>query len=190
MAIIRNAKLALQLLNQCQPIIDIESAIDYLWSKLNTYQLLNLYQELFPIEWEKSQSEIYSENNGHSPKELEFISLVNERLFPIDDLIIETAYEERLYQIPVSPKGIDWQDEEEGIEALRTGWQLLFPLSKSGRWWLETVEGTQGEAWYKGRFGYSLKDITHPEKINFKLLKNLAFRAMFPINAFPIALSC
>ncbi|WP_254173119.1 hypothetical protein [Planktothrix pseudagardhii] len=189
MAIIWNAKLALQLLRQCQPIIDIESAIDYLWSKLNTYQLLNLYQELFPVEWEKSQSEIYSENNSHSPKELEFISLVNEYLFPIDDLIIETAYEERLYQIPVSPKGIDWQDEEEGIDALRTGWQLLLPLSKSGRWWLETVEGTQGEAWYKCTFGYSLKDITHPEKINLKLLKKLAFRATSPINAFPIALA-
>ncbi|HAZ48827.1 MAG TPA: hypothetical protein DDW76_14855 [Cyanobacteria bacterium UBA11369] len=189
MAAIWNAKSALQILQQCQPIIDFKSATDYLWTKLNTYQLLSLYQELFPLEWEKSQSELYSEGENHSPKELEFISLVNEHLFPIDDMIIESAYEERLYQIPVSPKGVDWQDHEEGIDALRSGWQILLPLSQSGRWWLESVAGDEGESWYEGTFGYSFQDIAHPEKANFKLLKKLARRTAPPISALPTALA-
>ncbi|WP_236739269.1 hypothetical protein [[Phormidium ambiguum] IAM M-71] len=88
-----NAKSALQILQQCQPITDFKSATDYLLAHLNTYQLLSLYQELFPLEWEKSQCELYSEDGNHSLKELEFISLVNEHLFPIDDMIIEGAYE-------------------------------------------------------------------------------------------------
>jgi hypothetical protein len=189
MAAIWNAKSALQILQQCQPIIDFKSATDYLLAKLNTYQLLSLYQQLFPLEWEKSQSELYSEDENHSPKELEFISLVNEHLFPIDDIILEGAYEERLYQIPVSPKGIDWQDHEEGIDALRSGWQILLPLSQSGRWWLESVAGDEGESWYECTFGYSLKDIAHPEKTNFKLLKRLARRVAPPISDLPTALA-
>lgn len=92
MAAIWNAKSALQILQQCQPITDFKSATDYLWTKLNTYQLLSLYQELFPLEWEESQSEIYSEDESHSPKELEFISLVSEHLFPIDDIIEDIKF--------------------------------------------------------------------------------------------------
>jgi hypothetical protein len=42
MAAIWNAKSALQILQQCQPIIDFKSATDYLLAKLNTYQLLSL----------------------------------------------------------------------------------------------------------------------------------------------------
>lgn len=189
MAAIWNAKSALQILQQCQPIADFKSATDYLWIKLNTYQLISLYQKLFPLDWEKSQSELYSEAENHSPKELEFISLVNEHLFPIDDMMLESAYEERLYQIPVSPKGVDWQDHEEGIDALRSGWQILLPLSQSGRWWLESVAGDEGVSWYEGTFGYSFKDIVHPEKANLKLLKRLARRAAPPINALPTALA-
>lgn len=189
MSTIWNAKAALQILQQCQPIIDLESAIDYLWTKLNTYQLLSLYQELFPLEWQKSQSELYSKDRNHSPREIEFISLVSERLFPIDDLIVESAYDERLYQIPVSPKGVNWQNHEEGIEALRIGWQILLPLSQSGRWWLEFVEGDAGESWYECTFGYSLKDIAHPQKTDLKLLKKLARRAAPPISALPTALA-
>jgi hypothetical protein len=189
MAAIWNAKSALQILQQCQPIIDFKSATDYLLDKLNTYQLLSLYQQLFPLEWEKSQSELYSEDENHSPKELEFISLVNEHLFPIDDIILEGAYEERLYQIPVSPKGVDWQDHEEGIDALLSGWQILLPLLQSGRWWLESVAGDEGKSWYECTFGYSLKDIAHPEKVNFKLLKRLARRVAPPISDLPTALA-
>ncbi|OKH36225.1 hypothetical protein NIES2119_18160 [[Phormidium ambiguum] IAM M-71] len=189
MAAIWNAKSALQILQQCQSITDFKSATDYLLAHLNTYQLLTLYQELFPLEWGKSQSELYSEDGNHSPKELEFISLVNEHLFPIDDMIIEGAYEERLYQIPVSPQGVDWQDHEEGIDALRSGWQILLPLSHSGRWWLESVAGDDGKSWYEGTFGYSFKDIASPEQADFKLLKRLAFRVVSPINALPTALA-
>ena len=74
-------------------------------------------------------------------------------------------------------------------DALRSGWQILLPLSQSGRWWLESVAGDEGESWYECTFGYSLKDIAHPEKTNFKLLKRLARRVAPPISDLPTALA-
>ena len=120
---------AIYSLRQCQLTINPSKALDYLEVQLNTYQLLALYQHFFPAEWANSQASLYlpfdtvnskavSSENRHSPRELEFITLVYTYLFPMSFWAVETAQEERLQAIPITSMGIDWQIEE-GIENLR-----------------------------------------------------------------------
>jgi hypothetical protein len=183
-----NALSAIHRLRQCQRILDTNQAVDYLENRFNSYRLLALYQHLFPDEFKNSTAAPYPEDlnnpDSHSPLEIEFLYLVSQNLFPISELQIENAYEERFYQIPLMPMGCDWIGHED-IESLRSGWQILLPLSTEGRYWLESVEGTD---WYEHELGVSWQAIAHPKDINAQLLKKLSCRTAKPLKFLPLAL--
>lgn len=191
---------AIYSLRQCQFTINPSKALNYLEAQLNTYQLLTLYQHFFPSEWTTSQTSLYlpvdtvnpktvSLENRHSPRELEFITLVYTHLFPMSFWAVETAQEERLQAIPVTSMGIDWQIEE-GVENLRMGWQFLIPFSKEGRYWLDDVE-PEGREWFDSEFEthqVSYKDIHHPDRIDNKRLRRLCCELTTPLQFLPLAL--
>jgi hypothetical protein len=191
---------AIYSLRQYQFIINPSKAFDYLEAQSNTYQLLALYQHFFPSEWTASQTSLYlpvnednsktvSSENHHSPRELEFITLVYTHLFPMSFWAVESAHEERLQAIPITSMGVDWQIEE-GIENLRMGWKLLIPFSKEGRYWLDDVE-PQGSEWFDSEFEthqVSYKDIHHPDRIDNKRLRRLCCELTTPLQFLPLAL--
>lgn len=192
---------AIYSLRQCQLTITPLKALDYLEVQLNTYQLLALYQHFFPSEWATSQTSLYlpvnnegnsktvSSENCHSPRELEFITLVYTHLFPMSFWAVESAHEERLQAIPITSMGVDWQIEE-GIENLRMGWKLLLPFSQEGRYWLDDVE-PEGSEWFDSEFEthhVSYKDIHHPDRIDNKRLRRLCCELTTPLQFLPLAL--
>ncbi|MBD2772557.1 hypothetical protein [Iningainema tapete] len=183
-----NALSAIHRLRQCQRILDSNQAVDYLENRFNSYRLLALYQHLFPVEFKHSTAAPYPEDlnnpDSHSSLEIEFLYLVNQNLFPISEFQIENAYEERLHQIPLMPMGCDWIGHED-IESLRFGWQILLPLSTEGRYWLESVEGTD---WYEYELGVSWEAIAHPKDIDAQLFKKLSYCAAKPLEFMPLAL--
>jgi hypothetical protein len=91
---------------------DVEDSIEYLDSILKELTLLMLYKELFPVEYSKSKAEVFSYPNNsvqcYSPREEEFLGLVNQRLFHISDL----NYEERQECIWVTPLNYDWWNDD------------------------------------------------------------------------------
>lgn len=190
---------AIYSLRQCPFIINAAQALDSLEVQLNTYQLLALYQHFFPSEWIASQASLYGSvdtnnpkavsENCHSPRELEFITLVHTHLFPMSFWAVESAREERLQAIPIASMGVDWQMEE-GLETLRAGWQLLIPFSQVGRDWLEDVE-PEGREWFDNEFlvhEISYQDIHHPDRIDHKRLRRLCCELTTPLQFLPLAL--
>jgi hypothetical protein len=190
---------ALYSLRQYQFTINPVKALDYLEIQLNRYQLLALYQHFFPSEWATSQTSLYfpiednsktvSLDNHHSPRELEFITLVYTHLFPMSFWAVESAHEERLQAIPITSMGVDWQIEE-GIENLRMGWKLLLPFSKEGRYWLDDVE-PEGSEWFDSEFEthqVSYKDVYHPDRIDNKRLRRLCCELTTPLQFLPLTL--
>ncbi len=185
-----NAPEAIHRLRQVKNILTPDEAVEYLENRFNTYRLLALYQHFFPDEFANSTAIPYQDNlnseseDNHSPREIEFLYLISENLFPLSEYQLECAHEERLHQIPLIPMGCDWIGHED-IESLRTGWQILLPLSTEGRYWFELMEGKE---WYEDELGVSWSEITHPDKIDMALLKKLSSRAANPLKFFPKAL--
>jgi hypothetical protein len=100
-----------------------------LWHRAN---LLALYSHYFPAEFAASTTpdnlEIMHTSPGgltclYSPKEKEFLKLVDERLFPFyaDQLLDEAEEREDLIYLPNF--GVDWWTND--LEDLDHGWQLL-----------------------------------------------------------------
>ena len=183
---------AIYSLQECQLTLDTTAALNYLETQLNIYSLLALYQQYFPIEWSSSQATIYpiaNQLHRHSPRELEFIVLIYTHLFPISHWTLETAYEERLHSIPVTPMGINWTMDDE-IEHLKHSWQLLLPLSHNGRRWLDELH-PEGSDWFDDEFamyGIKYSDIDHPDKIDYKQLQRQCNNLDSPLKFLPLAL--
>lgn len=118
---------ASQFLRLAVPMYYPKRAAEYLEPIVNTATLLYLYQHFFPDDWRCSTASIYSNSRQeHSPREMEFLELVNERLFEIEWHIQFSDEQERLMQIPVLPCGMDWGAwiENEGLDSLEPGEQL------------------------------------------------------------------
>lgn len=180
-----NASEAIHHLRQVKNILAPDEAVEYLENRFNTYRLLALYQHFFPDEFANTTSPSYDNSvnfeDNHSPREIEFLYLVSENLFPISEYQLECAHEERLRQIPLIPMGCDWIEHED-IESLRSGWQILLPLSTEGRYWLELMAGKE---WYEDELGVSWNEIVHPHEIDAALLKRLSSRAANPLKFIP-----
>jgi hypothetical protein len=67
--------------------------------------ILHLYQQLFPEEYEASTKSSQYEAGVHSPKEIEFFSWVDERLF---QLPYYDAYDELMSEIPIYSINSEW----------------------------------------------------------------------------------
>lgn len=107
--------------------VDPGQAVERLASRLRSVQLLGLYRELFPEEFAKSNAScepgpksVYTytpfgqpieDGPGHSERELEFLNLVNERLFNLPIDYIDMA-DQRLDEIMFDGPFNDWEDSE------------------------------------------------------------------------------
>jgi hypothetical protein len=90
-------------------------------------RILQLYQRYFPQEFTRSTAStfvpIHNGEPGYSERELEFLRLVDQRLFPLPEMMFDT---ERLPSIPIYPQGIDWEDERENFRlSLRAAMALV-----------------------------------------------------------------
>ncbi len=99
-------------------------AIDYLAGQMEGAQLLALYRHYFRTEYTKSRASLrVRPSSAHSPREVEFIGLVGERLFPVADIGFELA-DERLDYIPVETFAL----ESEQMDAWKPVWLILYSL--------------------------------------------------------------
>ena len=99
-------------------------AIDHLASQMEGAHLLNLYRHYFPKQYAKSRASLKVwPSAAHSPREVEFIQLVGQRLFPVADIGFELA-DERLDYIPVETFAL----EDEQMDAWKPVWLILYSL--------------------------------------------------------------
>lgn len=113
--------------------ISVFQAESYISKLIGKTRLLNLYCYFFPMEWNNSTAPLLGEIEegvGISPRELEFLNLVDSKLFPIYvEWFLDLAYEDdyELGLIPVVYQDLDyWQTD---ISMMRLAWQLLLILS-------------------------------------------------------------
>ncbi len=103
--------------------------------------LMRLYQKYFPAEFARSKKKVapsFDTGAGYSDREIEFLGLVNQRLFPIlipeDDLLRD----ERFPGIPLDTRAVEWYDYD-GFESLRWPIQAFVALigGINAEWWSE-----------------------------------------------------
>jgi len=90
-------------------------------------RILQLYRRYFPQEFACSMTStivpIHQGEPGYSERELEFFRLIDQRLFPLPEVMYDM---ERLPSIPLYPQGIDWEDERENLRlSLRAAMALV-----------------------------------------------------------------
>ena len=91
----------------------VRQACQNLYDLLNSVWVFRLYKQFFPREYKRSQAPLLIEHvDSFNTRELEFFRLVNERLFPIlEDVLDEWGQDsERDSTIPFTPMGLDWMD--------------------------------------------------------------------------------
>ena len=73
--------------------LDVAQAITYLRQFDGRRHLHRLYRVYFPLEWSCSTASVSSDvNGGYSPREEEFLRLVERHLFPLDsDYLVDQA---------------------------------------------------------------------------------------------------
>ncbi|MBI5031616.1 MAG: hypothetical protein HZB51_13895 [Chloroflexi bacterium] len=89
--------------------------------------ILQLYRRYFPQEFARSTTStvvpIHQGEPCYSERELEFFRLIDQRLFPLPEVMYDM---ERLPSIPLYPQGIDWEDERENLRlSLRAAMALV-----------------------------------------------------------------
>ena len=124
--------------------LKLSEAMSYVAQVLNKVKLLILYQHFFPLEWANSTKPLVAdgETGSCSARELEFLALIDLKLFPIYiDWFIELAMDnERLEGIPVIYRDLDyWQTD---VSELRLAWRLLLIFNGVE----EDCSSLQGEA--------------------------------------------
>ena len=175
-------------LTQFQPWATLHPAAAeaYLEQRLPTYQILGLYQTLFPETYARTTASRYVNpaSEGHSPLELEFLERL-EQVIPVSDWTIEAAQESQLPGFPIWDMGIDLYDEG-AIEHFYPALQQLLPLSREGRHLLENIDGQE---WYEGTFGRELNTLQHPEQVPLDRLRQRFNRHPLPLRFLPLLLS-
>ncbi|KAM3090292.1 hypothetical protein ACKFKG_30340 [Phormidesmis sp. 146-35] len=166
--------------------VSLMSAASYLEERLTSYQLLALYQTFFPDPFVSSTASLYERHSleGHTHRELEFLEELD-RHIPVGMWTIERAGEAQLDGLPVLDMGIDVY-EEDAIERSRPAVQILLPLSREGRHWLETLDGNE---WYEGQFNLGLSQIQHPDRVSSKHLRQRFNQQRPPLRFVPLLLS-
>ncbi|HEX2909884.1 MAG TPA: hypothetical protein VH186_03680 [Chloroflexia bacterium] len=130
---------AVQYFNALRLPLTFTEATAYLRSLWHSANLLSLYRHYFPQEFAASTAstslrvrgeynELNELNGLYSPKEIEFLHLVEDKLFPIYlDYYLEGDEREDCIYIPSF--GPDWWSYE--FEELHAGWQLLLRICGS-----------------------------------------------------------
>ncbi|MCC5604934.1 hypothetical protein [Nostoc favosum] len=142
------------------------TAIIYLENLSKRVNLLSLYQKLFPEEWLESTISIDKQSHpasGYFDREIEFINLVNENLFPIE-YIDEIEFSCEHDSILVSPQRVEWWYEY--FEELEYSEKFLLSLMGQG------YNISQWEL----NFGFTPDYIALAEEIYFETLVKLCRR--------------
>lgn len=147
------------------------AAIIYLENLSERVNLLSLYQKIFPEQWLESTIHIDKQSHPASTyldREIEFINLVNENLFPIE-YIDEIEFSCEHDSILVSPQRVEWWYEDfEEIE-----YSEKFLLSLMG-------QGYNINQW-ELNFGFTPDYIAPAEEIYFEKLGKLCRRYKSPL---------
>ena len=195
---INTVEQAIALLGQCYDISEISNAIEYLEQRALRYQLLFLYSYYFPKQFSQSTALIYLDPQKideewlkYTERELEFLQLVNDNLFPLgylDYLLEEQMYFIEPSRILVTPLGMgQLEDYEMSYCDLAIGDKALLPMSILGRENLEHWQNHLGEdcynEWFNTEFSSmpAMSEIAHPNSIDYKKLRHLCFRARSPV---------
>ncbi len=201
---INTVEQAIALLGQCYDISGIGNAIKYLEQRALRYQLLFLYSYYFPKQFSQSTALVYLDPKEdeewlkYTKRELEFLQLVNDNLFPLgylDYLLEEQTYLIEPTRILITPLGMgQLEDYEMSYCDLSLADKALLPMSILGRENLEHWQNHLGEDCYKEWFNAEfssmpkMREIAHPDSIDYKKLRHLCFRALSPVCYLPITL--
>lgn len=130
--------------------------------------LLSLYKQMFPVEWGRSQASLLqrSQAEDYCDRELEFLELVNERLFPLDNW---EDFSQRSAEIPIYPQTASvWEID---LEDLTLGEQFLISL---------VGEGYSREQWQE-LFGFIPNHLATGYEIDWQQLEKLSRSAVEPL---------
>lgn len=130
--------------------------------------LLSLYKQIFPVEWARSKASLLqrSQTEVYCARELEFLGLVNERLFPLDNW---EDFAQRSAEIPLYPQTASvWEVD---LEDLTLGEQFLMSL---------VGEGYSREQWQE-LFGFIPTALATGDEINWERLEKLSRSAVEPL---------
>lgn len=157
-------------LRSCQVPVSVAQGLDYLTQLRESTVLLSLYKANFPHEWEKSTASYFPQVSScpYSPREVEFLELVNSQLFPLGLDFFE--WEERLSCIPFWSQELDFYQRE--IEEFEQSQQFLICLYDSAY--------LQGD--WSTHFGINPGSVITAEQINFDKLKQLCSQADEPFS--------
>ena len=202
---INTVEQAIALLGQCSIISGIGDAVKYLEQRALRYQLLFLYSYYFPQQYSQSRASVYpnleenEEWSKYTDRELEFLQLINDNLFPLgylDYLLEEQMYFIEPSRILVTPLGMgQLEDYEMSYCDLAIGDKALLPMSILGRENLEHWQNHLGEdcynEWFDAEFPSMppMNEIAHPNNINYKKLRRLCFKAGSPVCYLPLTLN-
>jgi hypothetical protein len=165
-------------LKRFQLSMDFASVKSYLFSFLESTDLLQLYRHYFPVEFASSPTSLsinprsrvaYEEGCGaYSPREIEFFGLVNERLFPINiDGIVEGSGEgEREDLIELEYWGHGFEIDDPDYSRASLGWQLLASI------FCYRDERLEQSAEFEP-YAHSFAKLDADIEIDYKLLKDL-----------------
>ncbi len=200
---INTVEQAIALLGQCSVISGIGDAVKYLEQRALRYQLLFLYSYYFPQQYSQSRASVYPDPEEdewlkYTERELEFLQLVNDNLFPLGYLgylLEEQTYLIEPSRILITPLGMgQLEDYEMSYCDLAIGDKALLPMSILGRENLEHWQNYLGEdcysEWFNAEFSSmpTMNEIAHPNSIDYKKLRHLCFRSLSPVCYLPITL--
>lgn len=104
-------------------------AVAYLRQFDGDHPIYRLYRIYFPFQWASSTASLHStRDGGYSPREAEFLRLVERSLFPLDsDYLLDLSDEGRMFnRIELLPYAPRWWDEE---GEFAPGWLMLILVS-------------------------------------------------------------
>ncbi|MBD6615393.1 hypothetical protein FNW02_05925 [Komarekiella sp. 'clone 1'] len=154
------------------------TAINYLENLSERVNILSLYQKIFPEQWLESTIPIDKQSHpesAYSDREIEFINLVNENLFPVE-YIDEIEFSSERDSILVLPQRVEWWNED--FEELEYSENFLLSLMGQG----------YSISQWKLNFGFTPDYIASAEEIYFEKLVKLCRRYKSPLQYLDIAI--
>ncbi|MBI4789315.1 MAG: hypothetical protein HY782_19970 [Chloroflexi bacterium] len=117
-----------------------QEALERLATLAETAQLLVLYRKYFPREYAASTASVQlpvsrDGESGYSEREQEFLRLVAQHLFPLADFFFDDG---RFPNIPLTPLGLDYEEDVEQLRPALHGAMALWMDDQSPFWdeWL------------------------------------------------------
>ena len=155
--------------------LTVQEGLSYLSDLNQKTILLAHYQHYFPHEWASSSVDcLYCSqaDSLYSDREIEFLTLVNDFLFPIGEVDNFLDCDERTLDIPLYPQNTDWYDIE--LEELTATEQFLISVLGCGYDLLDWQEA----------FGFIPKKLLTPDQISWQKLDQLCLGKEAPLSYF------